>query len=129
MLSERAQSSLKRPAWCIAHIMKILEREFDAKKLKGAREKAQKYMAKSALTFKRLRNISVDAWEAMGEAERLKKSDLVKEFELSAEQWRIGPYGSIWEGGKIKRMPTATELTDFKERRVLGGTIPSQPTK
>ncbi len=54
LLSERAQSDLRRPAWCLDEILNILDEEFVATKLKGAREKALKYMANCACMFKRL---------------------------------------------------------------------------
>ena len=118
MLSDRAPPGSRRPTWCIAEIMNILTAEFDASKLKGVREKAMKYMSKSSLHFKRLLHTSVEAWERMGEAERLKKKALLREFESFAEQWRLGPYGFYWDGGKLKRQPTRQELEAFHERRV-----------
>ncbi len=86
--------------------MNIMTVEFAATKLKSVREKALKYMAKSSLHFKRLLQTPVEAWERMGEAERLKKRALLRDFESFAKQWRLGPYGFIWDGGKLKRQPT-----------------------
>jgi hypothetical protein len=76
MLPERAHAGLRRPAWCLEEILNILGEEFEASKLKGAREKALKYMSNSALSFKRLRSISPEDWEHMGETERAKKKPL-----------------------------------------------------
>jgi hypothetical protein len=73
-------------------------------------------MSRSAIKLKRLQSISEEAWEKMSEEERLTKEDLLKNFQKSAEQWRLGPYGYLWEGVKIKRPPTKKELMKFKER-------------
>ncbi len=73
MLPKRGHSALKRPAWCLDEIMNILGEEFDENQLKGARDKALKYMSKCNRMFKSLKSISPEAWEAMGEVEREKK--------------------------------------------------------
>ena len=116
MLPERGHLSLKCPAWCLDEIMNILGEEFDESQLKGARDKALKYMSHCIRMFKCLKNVSAEAWEAMGEVEREKKQAVLHEFESSANHWRVGAYGSIWEGGRLRRKPTGKELSDFKNR-------------
>lgn len=78
MLCERSLTGVKRPSWCIDEIMKIMGEEFDASLLKGAREKARKYMRNCAFDFKRLRSYSHEDWESMGESEREKKKPCYK---------------------------------------------------
>ena len=51
----------------------------------------------------------------------------LREFETFAEQWRLGPYGFIWDGGKVKRKPTRQEFEVFKERRVLNESKAKDP--
>jgi hypothetical protein len=89
MLAARAQGGVKRPAWCISEIMGILGDEFGESNVKDAREKALNYMSRSAIKLKRLQSISEEAWEKMPEEERLAKEDLLKNFQMSAEQWRL----------------------------------------
>jgi len=91
MLPERTHAGLRRPAWCLDEILRIMGEEFYASKLIGAREKALKYTSKCALTFKRLRSISAEGWEQTGETEREKKEASLREFEMSAKEWRLGP--------------------------------------
>ena len=126
MLFDRSPPGSRRPTRCIVEIMNIMTDEFPATKLKGVREKALKYIAKSSLNFKRLLQTPAEAWERMGEAERLKKRALVREFKSFAKQWRLGPYGFIWDGGKLKRQPTRQELEAFKER-VMHVSKPKDP--
>ena len=64
--------------------------------------------------LKSLKNVSADVWEAMVEVEREKKQVVIHEIESSAKHWRLGAYGSIWEGGRLRRKPTEKELSDFK---------------
>ena len=66
ILHVRAKASLRRPVWYLDEIIKILREEFDEIKIKDGRDKALKYMAICACTFKRLRSISAEAWETMG---------------------------------------------------------------
>ena len=107
--------------------MKILRTEFDESKLQGAQEKAVIYMSRSALLFKRLRNISEDSWGRMGEAERVRKRTLLDDFDAEAEGWRRGPYGAIWDGGTVTRQPKEHELTDFTHRQQLKDPKPLHP--
>ena len=58
MLPERGHLSLKRPACCLDEIINILGEEFDESQLKGARDKALKYMYQCIRMFKSLKNIS-----------------------------------------------------------------------
>ena len=124
MLTERSQTGVKRPAWCLDEVMRILGEEFDESLLKNARLRARKYMANCSTTFKRLRSYSPEVWATMGESEREKSTLLLQEFEMSAKVWRLGAYGFIWEGGKLRRRPTAKELTDFQTRMCLKQTKP-----
>jgi hypothetical protein len=117
MLLELSHADLRRPALCLDEVLRIMSEEFDAIKLIGAREKALKYMSKCALTFKRLRSISAEEWEHMRETERKRKQASLLEFEMSTKEWRLGPYGFIWEGGKLRRKPIGKELADFKQRQ------------
>ena len=127
MLLEKAHASSKRPAWCIERIMKTLHNEFDSEQLTHAREKALSYMARTSCTFKRLQNLPDGAWEKMAEPARLKQRRVLKEFEEAAESWRQGPYGVMWNGGKLKREPTETELAEFKFRLSVQATTTSEP--
>jgi hypothetical protein len=124
MLLHKAHASAKRPAWCIEHIMKVLHSEFDSTKLTAARDVAMSYMARTAHTVKRLKNLPDEAWEKMGESARIHQRQKLREFELAAEAWRQGPYGAIWDGGKIKRQPTEKELGDFEMRQPVKATKP-----
>jgi hypothetical protein len=127
MLPKRGHLSLKRSAWCLDEIINILGEEFYESQLKGARDKALKYMSHCIRMFKRLKNVSAEAWEAMGEVERERKSAVLHEFESSANHWRLGAYGSIWEGGRLRRKPTGKELSDFKNRVSYVESKPVEP--
>ena len=116
MLPEKGPGNIKRPAWCIHAIMNILNAEFDELKLKGAYEKALAYMARSALQFKRLKNLTTEEWERMREQDKVKQRTLLSEYELAADEWKRGPYGAIWDGGKLRRQPTDKEIDDYKFR-------------
>ena len=74
-------------------------------------------MSKCALTFKRLRRTFAEEWEQMGETEREQNQASLHEFEMYVKEWRLGSYGFIWEGGKLKRKPKGKELADFKMRQ------------
>jgi hypothetical protein len=127
MLLEKAHASSKRPAWCIERIMKTLHNEFDSEQLTYAREKAISYMARTSLIFKRLQNLTDETWEKMAEPARLRQRQVLKEFEEAAESWRQGPYGVIWNGGKLKREPTETELAEFQFRLSVQASTTSEP--
>jgi hypothetical protein len=127
MLSNKAPPGSRRPTWCIAETMNIMSNELDASKLKSVREKALKYMSKRSFNIKRLLETYVEPWERMGEAQRLQKRALLREFETFAKHWRLGPYGFIWNGGKDKRQPARQELVAFKERRVLNESKAKDP--
>jgi hypothetical protein len=73
MLPEMGHLSLKRPAWCLDEIMNVLGEEFDESQLKGARDKALKYVSHCIRMFKSKKIDSAETWEAMGEVEREKK--------------------------------------------------------
>jgi hypothetical protein len=107
--------------------MKSLHNEFDSEQLTHARDIALSYMARTSCTFKRLHNLTDAAWEKMTEPARLKQRQLLKEFEEPTESWRHGPYGVIWDGGKLKREPTETELAEFKFRLSVQATTTSAP--
>ena len=103
-----------------------MNEEFDENQLKGAREKARKYMRKSAFAFKRLRSYSDEDWESMGEFELEKNKTLLQDFERTANEWRLGAYGFVWDGGKLRRKPTLKELTENKQRLYMLKAQPKQ---
>jgi hypothetical protein len=94
--------------------MNILGEEFDERQLKGARHKALKYTSQCIRMFKSSKHVFAEAWEAMGEVEREKNQAVIHKFESSVKHWRLGAYGSILEGGRLRRKPTGKELSDFK---------------
>ncbi len=107
--------------------MKALHNELDSNQVTHAREKALSYMAKTSCTVKRLQNLPDGAWEKMEDPARLKQRQVLKEFEEATESWRQGPYGVIWDGGKLKREPSETELAEFKCRLSVQATTTSEP--
>ena len=109
--------------------MDILGAEFPPSELKDVREKALNYMQRSAFQYKRLQSITAEAWQAMSEEERSAKDVLLKEYQLSAETWRLGPYGYFWEVDKVDRPPTKKELADFKERAARKESNPEEPKR
>jgi hypothetical protein len=130
MLGERAPAGgTKRPAWCTAHILKVLHTEFEASKLNGAELKIDKHIARSVLTMKRLKNMSEEAWQRMSEADRLKQRSLLEEFEYEAENWRRGPYGSLWNYGNLRMQPTNTKIDEYHQRQVKKASKPDKPKR
>ena len=103
--------------------MIVLHIEFNASKLKGAESKLIASLDRNVLLFKRLKNISEEAWESIGEANRLKHRTLLDEFEFKSHNWRRGPYGTLWNGGNLRMRPTDKEIDEGHQRQVQ--TVPN----
>ena len=108
-----SMSSSKRPAWCIDHIVHLLREEFDEEELEGVAQKANKYLSRSALSFKRLQILSADDWINVGDEEREKYREALHDFQKGAEAWKSGPYGHYRLNMKMLRQPTDKELANF----------------
>ena len=57
--------------------------------------------------------------------EREKKQVVLHEFESSANHWRVGAYGSIWEGGRLRKKTHGKRVVRLQKqapRRKRGGT-------
>jgi hypothetical protein len=117
MLVDRSVCGEKRPAWCIAKVMKELEAEFDESDLKGVEEKATSFIARNALLNKRLRNLTDQDWANMRPSDMAKKAALKKEMELCYERWSNSPYGYCWLIQGLRREPTSEEINVILKRR------------
>ena len=84
-------------------------------------------MAKSVRMFKRLKNISEEACERISEAYRIKQRALLEEFELEAENWRRGPYGTLWNNNNLRKQPTDKEIDECHQRQVQTVSKPEKP--
>ncbi len=128
MLAERAKArDIKRPAWCIPLISSVLQNEFDASKLNGAEFKIVKHINRCGRVFKRLKDISEEAWERMTEGERLRQRAMLEDLEHGAETWRRGPYGKFWIGSNLRRQPTKVEIDECIQPHPQTVSIPKKP--
>jgi hypothetical protein len=119
MFSDKCKGPKKRPLWCIHAIMDILQNEFNKSELDGAQDTATRNMARCALVFKRLKQKTENDWLAMESNERERQRALLDDFEMSKDAWRQSVYGFMWEIQKIKRQPSAHELTNSEAKMTL----------
>jgi hypothetical protein len=99
--------------------MGILRNEFDKSELDAAQVPAMRYMARCARVFKRLKQKTENDWLAMESNERERQRAELDDFEMSTDAWRQSAYGFMWEIQKIKRQPSAQELTNSEAKVTL----------
>ena len=110
MLVDRSGGGERRPSWCIAKIMRELDREFEVSELRGVKEKVHTYISRTAVLFRRLQTMTDEEWLSMSQVSREKKRDMLQELESAAETWKNSPYGYFWIKEGIKRQPTTDEI-------------------
>ena len=96
MLVDRSGGGERRPYWCIAKIMRELDREFEVSELRGVKEKVHTYISRIAVLLRRLQTMADEEWLSMSHVSREKKRDMLQELESAAETWKNSPYGYFW---------------------------------
>ena len=65
MLVDRSSGGERPPSWCIAKIMRELDREFEVSELRCVKEKVHTYIFGTAVLLRRLHTMTGEEWLSM----------------------------------------------------------------